>query len=866
MNSAEDGKQRYIEEDIDRRFGKWLSRSAAWGAFLFLAASALDAVASPENFYPLLRLRLAIAFVLIVIAGLSTYVKNRPRVFYRFLAFGALFGSAATLERMILQTGGHTSHYYVGMIVLAISVIGFIPAPILFHALSALFLYLLYLLPIMLAEPITDLRAFLSANAFLLISLISMLFLRYLSQKSLQNKLGLQYDLGRQQARLEEQVNERTAELLRTVQNLEQQMAERAKAEAALAQSEERFRTLSENASDMIYRMALPEGRYEYVSPASTTLLGYTPKEFYANPLLIRSILHPDWQDYFREQWAHLLAGDPPPFYEYQIVHRSGEVRWMNQRNMLIRNEQDAPIAIEGIVSDVTERKLAEQALRESEEKFRTLFTESKDVFYISTPEGRFLDINPAGVALFGYKTQEELLAIDIGRDLYVNQGERRRFVDLVDREGYARDYAVHMKRKSGEVLSVLITSTAVRDKNGRVMAFRGIIRDVTDQIKLEQQLLQSQKMEAVGQLAGGIAHDFNNILTAIIGYAGLLRKKLPNDDPGKMFAEHIIASAERAAGLTHSLLAFSRKQIINLRSMDLNAVVGRVQKLLLRLIGEDIECRMELSAGPLMVTADSLQIEQVLMNLATNARDAMRSGGLFTLATGYAELDQEFVANHPGAKTGQYAWLTAADTGEGIDEKDLNRIFEPFFTTKEVGKGTGLGLAMVYGIIRQHDGFVTVASTPGQGTTFTLYLPLQQAAAIEDQPDPQISRTPRGTEIVLVAEDDELVRATTMATLADFGYSVLAASDGEEAIRVFREHAGEIDLIILDVIMPRKNGREVYVAARALRPDVKALFVSGYTADIIHQRGIIEEGQHFIQKPHSIGELLSKVREILDA
>jgi PAS domain S-box-containing protein len=554
-----------------------------------------------------------------------------------------------------------------------------------------------------------------------------------------------------------------------------------------------------------------------------------------------------------------------PPFYEYQIVHRSGEVRWINQRNMLIRDEQGAPMAIEGVVSDVTERRQAEEALKESEEKFRTLFIESKDVFYISTPEGKFLDINPAGVVLFGYATKEELLAIDIGREVYVNQGERRRFVDLVDRDGYAKDYPVQMKRKSGETLSVLITSTAVRDKNNRVTAFRGIIRDVTEQKKLEQLLLQSQKMEAVGQLAGGIAHDFNNILTAIIGYAGLLRKKLPTDEPGTMYVEHIVSSAERAAGLTHSLLAFSRKQIINPRPIDLNEIVSKVEKLLLRLIGEDIECRLLLSSRTLTVTADSLQIEQVLMNLATNARDAMRTGGRFTLATGYADMDREFVALHPGAKPGRYAWIAAADTGMGIEEKNLSRIFEPFFTTKEVGKGTGLGLAMVYGIIKQHDGYITVESASGQGTTFTLYLPMLQGALVEDRPDEQAAHAPGGTETVLVAEDDELVRSIITATLAEFGYTVLEASDGEEAIQKFKEHCGDIRLIILDVIMPRKNGKEVYAAARALRPDVKALFISGYTADIIHSRGVLENGLHFIQKPLLTGELLSKVRAVLD-
>jgi PAS domain S-box-containing protein len=859
-------KGQYIDERSNAYFKEWLARVSAWGAVLFLMVGALDYVIFPQYFPLFLSYRVIMALVLIGVSIMVRQHRGRPRSFHNALAYLAIVGSASAIELMILRTGGHTSPYYAGMIVLAICVIGLVPAGLLMSAASTLLIYGIYVLPIIAIERITDTEAFITANAFLSAALLSMLLLRQLSQKSLRSEWGLQYDLDRQQGWLEGEVHDRTVQLLRTVEDLEQQIVERQRAEAALLQSEERYRTLAENASDMIYRMSLPDGRYEYVSPASTLLFGYAPEEFYAKPTKILQIVHPDWRGYFKEQWSRLLAGDMPPFYEYQIVHRSGEARWINQRNMLIRDEQGVPIAIEGVVSDVTERKLAEQALKESEEKFRTIFTESKDVFYISTPEGRFLDINPAGVALFGYAAKEELLAIDIGRELYVNPGERRRFAALVDRDGYAKDYHVQMKRKSGEVLSVIISSTAVRDKNNRVTAFRGIIRDVTEQKKLEQQLLQSQKMEAVGQLAGGIAHDFNNILTAIIGYAGLLRRKLPDDEPGKMFVEHIFSSAERAAALTRSLLAFSRKQIINPRPTDLNEIVNRVEKLLLRLIGEDIECRMQLSTQTLMVTADSLQLEQVLMNLATNARDAMHAGGRFTLATGYMDMGQEFVALHPGAKAGRYAWITAADTGTGIDEKILDRIFEPFFTTKEVGKGTGLGLAMAYGIVKQHDGYITVESAPGQGTTFTIYLPLLQGAAVEDRPDQQAAHAPRGTETVLVAEDDGLVRAITTATLAESGYSVLEASDGEEAIQKFKEHCGDIRLIILDVIMPRKNGKEVYAAARALRPDVKALFISGHTADIIHSRGVIEEGLHFIQKPHSIGELLNKVRAVLDA
>ena len=388
------------------------------------------------------------------------------------------------------------------------------------------------------------------------------------------------------------------------------------------------------------------------------------------------------------------------------------------------------------------------KALRESEEKYRTLFEDSKDVVYISTIEGKFLDINSTGVEFFGYDSKEELLKVNIAKDFYLNPYDRKKFIQTMEQQGFVKDYELLMRRKDGEILILLSTATPYRDKEGKITEYRGIMRDVTHQKKLEQQLLHAQKMESVGQLAGGVAHDFNNILQAIIGYASLLKMKIKEDDPLRRNVDQILASSERAANLTQSLLAFSRKQIINLQPVKINEIVKRVEKLLLRIIGEDIELKTILNPPPppfdkggqrgiedLIVMADSGQIEQVLMNLATNARDAMPNGGSLTVETEIVELDEKYIKTHGYGEPGVYALISFTDTGVGMDEKTKERIFEPFFTTKEVGKGTGLGLSMVYGIIKQHNGYINAYSELGKGTTFKIYLPLTKAEVVEIKP-----------------------------------------------------------------------------------------------------------------------------------
>jgi hypothetical protein len=385
------------------------------------------------------------------------------------------------------------------------------------------------------------------------------------------------------------------------------------------------------------------------------------------------------------------------------------------------------------------------------------------------------------------------------------------------------------------------------------------------EQKRLEEQLRQAQKMEAIGQLSGGIAHDFNNILMAIIGFSNILKMKLDEQDPLQSDIDQILAASDRAAHLTQSMLAYSRKQIMAPKTVDLNDIVRNGEKFLRRVIGEDVEFITSLSKEPLHIFADSMQIEQVLMNLASNARDAMPDGGTLSVTTDCFEIDDRFVALFQFAKKGEYALLSLSDTGAGMDEATARRIFEPFYTTKGVGHGTGLGLSVVYGIIKQHDGFITCYSEPGKGTTFRIYLPIFHGEFVKGVLMPEIT-LPEGKETILLAEDDEASRKVSKRYLENFGYTVIEATDGEEAVEKFMEHKDVIDLILLDVIMPRMNGREVYKRIREINPDAKVIFMSGYTADIIRKEEIVEEGLKVLTKPAMLKELLVTIREELGA
>ena len=417
----------------------------------------------------------------------------------------------------------------------------------------------------------------------------------------------------------------------------------------------------------------------------------------------------------------------------------------------------------------------------------------------------------------------------------------------------------------------ILARARVIKDDSGRIVRRYGANQDITqrkqseeEKTHLESQLLQSQKMEAIGTLAGGIAHDFNNILTVISGFGSLLQMDIPEDDPKKAYIDQILASSEKAAQLTQGLLAFSRKQQISLRPLDINNTIRATSKLLKTLLTEDIELKTKLSEETSIIMADASQMDQILFNLAANARDAMPQGGTLIVETKIVELDDDFIRIHGYGESGKYVLLSVSDTGIGMDEATKSKIFDPFFTTKEVGKGTGLGLSTVYGIVKQHNGYITVYSEPGRGTTFRIYLPLVNEIVREEKE----VRTPvkGGSETILIAEDDDAVRGLIKTVLTEHGYSIIEAVDGEDAIDRFTKTEKRIDLIILDTVMPKKNGREVYDEIKKIKPDSKVIFTSGYTRDIILDKGMAEgDTFEFIPKPISPYVLLQKVRQVLD-
>lgn len=519
------------------------------------------------------------------------------------------------------------------------------------------------------------------------------------------------------------------------------------------------------------------------------------------------------------------------------------------------------------VLHDTTDRKRMEEALRETSESLQALIQSAPLAIIALDPSGNVKVWNRAAERIFGWSAGEA-----IGRVMPIvpddKQAEFRSLCERVLHGGLLSELEVRWRRKDGFPVELRLSAAPLYDSKGNVSGIMAVLADVNELKKLEEQLRHAQKMEAVGQLAGGIAHDFNNILTAIIGYGSMLAKKMREDDPLRHNVEQILVASGRAAHLTKSLLAFSRKQILNIRPVNINEIIKRVEGLLARVIGEEIELKTALTDKELTVSADSGQIEQLLMNLAINARDAMPRGGLLTIETGFMELDEKFRKLHAFGNPGEYAVISVSDTGVGMDEATRKRIFEPFFTTKEVGKGTGLGLSMAYGMIKQHKGYINVYSELGKGTTFKTYLPLILKGVKINEETKSMERIGSigGTETILLAEDDAEVRKLTKARLEEAGYSVIEAEDGEEALNRFMGNEDKVRLLLLDVVMPKKDGKAVYEEIRKTHPAMKALFMSGYTADIIHKKGILEKDLNFISKPVAPAELLRMVRNILNA
>jgi PAS domain S-box-containing protein len=533
---------------------------------------------------------------------------------------------------------------------------------------------------------------------------------------------------------------------------------------------------------------------------------------------------------------------------EQRVVERTEQLSRANEE---LRREMDV-------------RKLSVEALLMNEEKYRTLFETFIVPIVIASENWSITDINQAGLTLFGM--EEEHIFGQPMESLFDDAAEFGRLREELAATDQVRNFSISMRKKNDTRIECMVSTAVRRDDDGALLNYQVFINDITEHRRLESQLIQAQKMESVGRLAGGIAHDFNNLLTVIIGNADIIDILKPADGKIGEYVQEIKHTAERAANLTRQLLTFSRRQIVEPRVINANEILIDMDRMFRRLIGEDIEMVTLLEEKLWPVRIDPGQIEQVLTNIIVNARDAMPSGGKLTIETANITLDAEYIAAHPDLEAGDYIMVAVSDTGIGMNREVANRIFEPFFTTKEKGKGTGLGLSTCYGIVKQNGGHILVHSKPGHGSTFVVYLPRTSGVSEEVKLRVETSDYPRGTELILIAEDEPAVRQMITKVISDAGYTVIEAFNGEEALRKCELHGfGNIDLLITDMIMPQMGGRELSEHVRRKNPRIRILFISGYTDDSMIRKRIEEPGAAFLQKPFTPASLVQKIRQLLD-
>jgi two-component system cell cycle sensor histidine kinase/response regulator CckA len=606
-------------------------------------------------------------------------------------------------------------------------------------------------------------------------------------------------------------------------------------------------------------------GTIVWTNPAFSAETGYRPEEVLGQNAKLLSSGRQD-QLFYSHLWGTIASGR---IWRGEIINRRKDGSLYTEEMTItpVLSDNVEITHFVAIKQNITDRKIAEQALRRAEEKYRGIFEDAVVGIYQSSPEGKVLSVNRALAEMCGYDSPEQLMAgiTDLAADLYHDPACRAEFVRLLNENGVVRNFEYQARRKDGARIWLLQNARTVKNEEGDLLYYEGSIHDITERKALEDQLRQAQKMEAVGRLAGGVAHDFNNALGVIMGYGQVLQLTLLPEDTRYKQIEEIVNAGRRAASLTRQLLAFSRKQTIQPVVLDLNSVVTETEKMLQRLIGEDVDLRIIRESKLKSIKADRGQIEQVLMNLAVNARDAMPTGGKLVIETANSELTDSDVRDHPYLKPGRYVALRVSDTGSGMNQNTQAHIFEPFFTTKETGKGTGLGLSTVYGIVKQSDGFIVVDSEVGNGTTFHIYFPEievpKKAIDVHETPRP----LPRGTETILLVEDEESLRALTRGCLSSVGYTVLESADGKAALDFAQQHSARIDLLLTDVVMPGLSGRELAERLTLSRPDLKVLYMSGYTQDRITQHGILDPALALLEKPFTIDALLTRVRDLLD-
>jgi two-component system, cell cycle sensor histidine kinase and response regulator CckA len=578
----------------------------------------------------------------------------------------------------------------------------------------------------------------------------------------------------------------------------------------------------------------------------------------------VSSVIGEEFFQPFAQIFDRVLVTGRSEELEYSLDVPAGK-RWFLARMNRIPSADPEQHTLCLAVRDITDRKHAEEKLRVSEEKFSKAFHLGPDAVTItSIGDGRFIEVNDNFLLLTGFTREEVIGRTTVELGLWANPKDRQHVVALLGRSGVVRDLEIRMAVKSGELRTVQMSAHTIELAGQPCMI--AIIRDVTDRRALEVQLRQAQKMEAVGRLAGGVAHDFNNLLVGILGYSELLKKKLTEQGSLLRMANEINFAAMRARDLTSRLLALSHRQLLQPAVLDLNALVQQCERLLRPVIGDGVRVVQRLDPKIGSVKADPAQLEQVILNIALNARDAMPLGGTLSLETSNIQVDAALARLHPGLIPGAYVRLQVADTGHGIAPEVMPRIFEPFFTTKDLGKGSGLGLSTVYGVVKQSGGCVTVSSESGQGATFGVYLP--RATEIPDRraPTPAAVGSSVGTETILLVEDEAVVRDLVCEILRDSGYVVLAEPSGADALKSTANHSKPIDLLITDVVMPEMSGPELANTLRRARGEMRVLYMSGYTDDAVLVRQGLPENCAFIRKPYTPVQFLQKVRETLDA
>ncbi|HXM95129.1 MAG TPA: PAS domain S-box protein [Candidatus Dormibacteraeota bacterium] len=627
-----------------------------------------------------------------------------------------------------------------------------------------------------------------------------------------------------------------------------------------LFKREELFRLISENAADMIAVVDM-EGHRIYNSLSYQRVLGYSPQELQASESSAQ--IHPDDRLKVKQSAEEARASGIGGTLEFRMSHKDGTWRYLESKASVIRDSKGVPEKFVIVSRDVTERKQVLDALRLSDAGFRSVVDNAPYGIYRVDAAGRLLRTNPALQKMLGYDTAEELLGSNLEKVFKV-PAEFQQFSGLLIGIEDFKDVELEWKRKDGRPITVRCSGRRVDDEGGEATYFEMFAEDITDKRILEKQLRMAGKMEAVGRLSGGIAHDFNNLLGVIIGYSDVLKRALGVNNPLTEHAVEIEKAGQRAAGLTRQLLAFSRQQILTPTVLNLNDLVTDMAKMLPRLIGEDIAVSIEMAPQLKTVRADRNQIEQVILNLAVNARDAMPQGGKLRIDTKNITLDDLYVRVHPGARVGEYVWLAVTDSGTGMNAETLAHIFEPFFTTKEIGKGTGLGLATVYGVVKQSGGYIWVDSDLGKGASFQIFLPCVQETAAPLATSPQVVENLRGTETILLAEDADALRKLAVTFLETHGFRVLPAPDAESALKLAAAHSGTIHMLVTDVVMPGENGRVLAETLLTRYPAMKVLYISGYTDSFIAGHGVLEAGCHLLHKPFTENELIQKVREVL--